>query len=459
MDDTTSPPSRSSQTADTLPRVHRRPDTEATGIDSVVQFPFHGTCPKCKHFHQNWPFAISADVNDHTRLKCERCRRDMFGLGRTDTQATLASIESLPLSQLDTRSAPDVGACSDVLRPLPREEQGGPAHNSAQDTGVPSLVDSKSQEHSQSPNAEETSSVAQTHRTINICESPTNLTTGSPSQNITPLYMQALQALPYHQTLFGALGYANIFGERLRDRYFGRPREYTLLGLRFSIHHVHPPTAHAADADAISTTASHPPEDIIPTSHAYIAMAPTDDHNRACTQAEAATNPLPATYFTAASSTGSFHLNRPEARMDNNTIDANRRRSRLAQIRHEKTLAMNALRQLNCNCTTSCHCTPQAIRAPHDAHDDHGSRSRTTSSSLNTADVPSHPLGPRFPGQRYLSFIHLGSHLNLYRAEDHGNDTLSQASTVGSGSIVSSVSLHPHRPTLIGRSHSMPAIA
>lgn len=67
--------------------------------DETMDIPFHGNCPKCRHLHTNTLFTIPSDRSKHTRFKCEECSHQIFGIGRSSTQTTLASIETIPQSQ------------------------------------------------------------------------------------------------------------------------------------------------------------------------------------------------------------------------------------------------------------------------------------------------------------------------------------------------------------------------
>ena len=83
------------------------------GADERIVFPFHGSCSKCHHLHTNKPFRLPSNHFDHVRLRCEKCDHPMFGFGRTSTQTTLASVESISLPQ---RSNPNPS----IFRPSPR---------------------------------------------------------------------------------------------------------------------------------------------------------------------------------------------------------------------------------------------------------------------------------------------------------------------------------------------------
>ncbi len=63
-------------------RVHQR----------HIDIPVHGSCSRCHHFHINC--LVPHDPTAHTRFSCEECGHQMFGLGRSTTQYTLASVNT-----------------------------------------------------------------------------------------------------------------------------------------------------------------------------------------------------------------------------------------------------------------------------------------------------------------------------------------------------------------------------
>ena len=81
--------------------------------NETVVLPFHGSCSKCHHLHTNKPLRLSLNFLHHVRLRCDRCDHQMFGFGRTSTQTTLASVESISSLQRSNRN-------SSILRPSPQ---------------------------------------------------------------------------------------------------------------------------------------------------------------------------------------------------------------------------------------------------------------------------------------------------------------------------------------------------
>lgn len=75
-------------------RVQRPPDRPNHSFNPNVSLPFHGSCSQCHHYHDGHEFTFSLNSKRHTRLVCQRCGHHMFGIGRTPTGFTLASVES-----------------------------------------------------------------------------------------------------------------------------------------------------------------------------------------------------------------------------------------------------------------------------------------------------------------------------------------------------------------------------
>ena len=57
-----------------------------------IGIPIHGSCSRCHHFHINC--VVPYDTTTHTRVRCEQCGHQMFGLGSSTTQYTLASVNT-----------------------------------------------------------------------------------------------------------------------------------------------------------------------------------------------------------------------------------------------------------------------------------------------------------------------------------------------------------------------------
>ena len=71
-----------------------QPETSSDELGDSYHVSVHGSCAKCHHLHTGVLFPISKDPAEHRRFKCEACGHLMFGVGRSSTQTTLASVET-----------------------------------------------------------------------------------------------------------------------------------------------------------------------------------------------------------------------------------------------------------------------------------------------------------------------------------------------------------------------------
>lgn len=90
--------------------------------NTQLQRSVHINCPKCHHFHKNTPLTLPTDSDRHTRFKYIKCQHQIFGIGRTSTQTTLASVDSIPLSRVISGLALAVRSCSDQRSPRPSRD-------------------------------------------------------------------------------------------------------------------------------------------------------------------------------------------------------------------------------------------------------------------------------------------------------------------------------------------------
>ena len=92
-----------------------------------IEIPYHGSCPNCHHFHVG--YLIAYDATRHTRVQCERCGHQIFGLGRSNTQYTLASVNTgtsvIPRGCVEAPLAP-AESHNDVVTGSPLAEEWRP---------------------------------------------------------------------------------------------------------------------------------------------------------------------------------------------------------------------------------------------------------------------------------------------------------------------------------------------
>lgn len=59
------------------------------------EYLFHGSCSRCHHLHSAFKLCLSTNERRHKRYPCENCKVPLFGIGRTSTQSSLASLETV----------------------------------------------------------------------------------------------------------------------------------------------------------------------------------------------------------------------------------------------------------------------------------------------------------------------------------------------------------------------------
>ena len=108
----------------------------------------HTSCASCKHFNKHRNISISHDQSRHARIACERCGYNMMGFGRSSTQTTLASVDSLPM---DTQNKPHLPIIRFCTTGLPQTQADRPFHQETQPQLAPLIEQSPLLQSSQSP--------------------------------------------------------------------------------------------------------------------------------------------------------------------------------------------------------------------------------------------------------------------------------------------------------------------
>lgn len=96
-------------------------------VEGTIRLLYHGRCSRCHHFHRHVAFDAQMDHTQHTRFHCERCDHPMFGLGRTDTQDSTPSQDSLITSD-GVKSPSAAVSCLDNSRPPLSLQPNTPSH-------------------------------------------------------------------------------------------------------------------------------------------------------------------------------------------------------------------------------------------------------------------------------------------------------------------------------------------
>lgn len=207
---------------ETFHRAHRGSNVHRNSSEPNVGIPFHGSCSRCHHFHNNHLFTFSLNSTIHTRLFCERCNHPMFGLGRVSTQTTLASVES--------DSAVTPGACVDQqgLQPASQAEPvpGTPRLGQGLLTTIAerrSPATSRSTSHIDTPAPTLAASLAG-EEPVESRVWPKDLAQGSPEGPALKRRTATLRRL-------------RTIGRRFKRHFYGKPREWNLsrIGLHITI--------------------------------------------------------------------------------------------------------------------------------------------------------------------------------------------------------------------------------
>lgn len=401
--------------------------------EANIGVPFHGSCSKCHHFHNNHLFTFSLDSTVHTRLCCERCNHPMFGLGRVSTQNTLASVES------DSTFTPR--ACVDQPGPHPATQPEAAPGTSGLGllttiTERRSPATSRSTSHIGTPMPTLAASPAG-EEPLESHVLPKDTAQGSPEERA-----------PHPQT--ATLGRLRTIGRRFKQRFYAKPRDWKLSRIRL---HMTKAMESSHDAPVPLTTPSAGP--IL-----------SDGHRTGVTGDISAS--APASGSTTEVSSGQEPSDNAEELVTGAGEDIEDRHASLRARRRELTLARErefaAIQK--CECSPGCPCingshvaqgdraeTPENIHVPHYLFPNHHSSTGSSNSQ------------PSQNSAQGLDFLHMGGHFDSPRrsssADESGSATesgprrirFSEGSTLWSNG--SSVSLRARRP-LVGRASSMP---
>ena len=213
-------------------------DVRQDSFKTNFKIPFHGSCSSCHHFHINLPFTFTLDSSEHTRLFCERCNHPMFGLGRTSTQNTLASVES------GSTFLPRV--CADRLG---QQQPAALQVETVSDVPRHGLLTTITERRSPVP-SRSTSNVRSPTRTISTASLAGEETGGSIGQTEQLDTKSSAQERLDEQGLRPQLATLRAIGRRFRRRFCARPRGWKLPRIRLQITYAHGTSVTSASASA-----------------------------------------------------------------------------------------------------------------------------------------------------------------------------------------------------------------
>ena len=213
-------------------------DVHQDSCETNFNIPFHGSCSSCHHFHINLPFTFTLDSSAHTRLFCERCNHPMFGLGRTSTQNTLASVESC------STFIPRV--CADRVgqqRPAALQVETVP------DVSRHGLLTTITERRSPAP-SRSTSNVRPPTRTISTASLAGEEIGGSVGQTEQVDTKSSAQERLDEQGSRPQLATLRAIGRRFRRRFCAKPRDWKLPRIRLQITYAHGTSVTSTSASA-----------------------------------------------------------------------------------------------------------------------------------------------------------------------------------------------------------------
>ena len=385
----------------TIHRAYRGPHHDSS--EANVGIPFHGSCSKCHHFHNNHQITFSLDSTVHTRLLCEKCNHPMFGLGRASTQNTLASVESgftftpracvdrpRQNSALQVEAQPSASELSRRLTPITERRT---PFTSNIPTATPSLV---------AASPEEASTNFKRKDPLENQALPKGDAQGSPEERAVRFHPVALRLRMIVRRLKPRLS-ANPKFHRIRSKFTGAgiPR------------------------------------------HAPISASTTEV------------------------SSNQIRSDNVEERFSAATGDTEDRYAPLRARRREATLAREREHTLTqkCECSPECQCITGSHVAQVGSDETPGTDTHEDPSSLHHSSTASSNSQPSQGFGQNLYLAHIGDHLDFSRRSSSANESSSTAES-GSGRIRlnhgltpgsngSSVSSRARRP-LFGRASSMP---
>ena len=430
------------------------------GSEGTMTLLYHGSCSECHHYHRHVPFDIPTDDTKHTRFHCQECQHPIFGLGRRETQITLASQDSFPVMGGQV-TAPAEGACSNYNQAIPSLRLDTSAQTSRQ--------------HRQDPLSaitEQPSPAAQNHSPSQEPTQISNTPISGPrllDQQHNPPRNTTSAQISQSQSMYGGGGFYSRTPSLLRRfiyrlvgrlaRRIGRgPREFRLLGLRLCLEvtseYLDSQHTPAFRAEHLSMARDDIPPVITDQAHepAILESGPFELNIPVGRQSPPSSPSRPQKQ----ASLPSRYSERPSLVTGQISKD-----DKLHNYRRDKTLRKEALRGM-CDCTDGCPCRNHARRPlPYNKEStSEGSTSshggEFSSEQVNTRSNIHHPqaLGSINPlvnvGSRFVGCDNrLAGH-----STSAANNRQRRFRTPITESVMSSISLSSGRPLLSRRSRS-----
>ena len=421
-------------------------ESSSDSSEALVRMPFHGTCPRCKHFHKGKPITFSANGQTHTRIVCEKCGHHIGGLGRTETQFSLASVDSFPVNDTGTVTIPGPSLCMDVARgttlAIPEE---APRASEETERGDTTPIDALAA----AITAEETPSTPGSPReTVSVPSNAESLR----SWNISNLWTITQNVTSPLWHFLGSYSLPTWF-EGIRRPFRGAHTGFMIFGWQLSVQLYQPaeagipirPTPGRHGSSSASTNGS-------------MAISSRVSNHSDPVQGSQSSNSDFAIQVTPRSAEG--HRRRV-SRGPFSETDPGRRKQHLYEIRREKTLGRRALHRVRCRCRHEFDLVSSEQLASH--------LSIASSSSRRRPAAQEEDIASNIFGRIQVPPAHIGMHPELrMTSERHSSspsgtssqrlDSLSRTPTLVPESETGSISLQTERPRLPPRSQSTPIV-
>lgn len=337
------------QTATPAPHPPAQPNNkseEHASEDKVLYI--HVSCAHCKHYHRHIPIEPPKDDSEHRRFGCAACEHPIIGIGRSSTQTTLASEDSIPpATDVGLRLPPKTPCTNRLSRGRTNLSMNGQSTNQ-----LAPLIEKSPIGLPEGYRREEASS-----------STPMDTSSGSHvkyGSDAKPGILHKVKPHPRNSNRSNkwSVSYAwdrvRSFKVRAKNRFLKRQRGR--------------PISHMEVSNQRTSTSSHARPDV-----AHV----TETKNRESENPD-------QTMGIESSAKASDALEEPSAEASFS------KEERLRQFRRQKTLKKKALTQASCECGKDCHCYPQQHSDPRDRNGTMSPQSR-----ISIDAVPDHLLDRR----------------------------------------------------------------
>ncbi len=373
--------------------VHALGDTEGRSSNEFIDSTLSISCRNCRHYNKRLPLKFPRDQSKHTRPQCERCGFILLGLGRSSTQTTLASGDSIPLTDPRVHRRASVRVCGDQSTlPLldassrPEHVESLPPLNEHQDIMGRSRSTS---------NVGRNSAVFGMHPPMSLLQGTHRSPPLSGEANLQPKSRTDILSRGHQGKGHSGHGPFGTLRGMFRRRLCG-PKEFRVRGYRFMLQ---VETPHSMGGP--SMVHSRLPQDISEPNTFHAAALDTAQDKASSTKNEdnspagAAATPKRAALVQSTalkSLDGSLkaadHSSPSDGRKDQPIDDPSSKKERLRIARRQKTIEREAMTTIECKCTDDC---PRCGREKPTASDVPPYSGRSDSQASANGESDTHP--------------------------------------------------------------------